>query len=229
MSITNRLRFPEDRTSFVYQGAMQPILTPPVTSVVIYADQALSTLADVVDVGGNSIANASVTTDSSGMLPEFYGPVGNIARVWAKVPGTTAAPYPLDAQLTGQLALVATILTGHGGPQTIPSTTSVALGSMYFDLDHTVLYGPFNASGWPMTGTSLIGASGPAGPAGSTLTYQQQTPVTTFTVIHSLGFQPHVTLIDTSGSEVMGDVFYPAANQVTVTTTTLFSGTALLS
>jgi Major tropism determinant N-terminal domain/Pectate lyase superfamily protein len=150
VSIANRLLFPADRTSLIYQGAFQPILTPPVTSVVIYADQAATTLADIVDTSGNAITGSVLQTDTSGMLPEFYGPPENVVRVWALAAGTPGGvTTPLDAEFPGQIAILPTILTGVGGPSGLPSSPPVPLGSIYVDIESLIFYGPYTTDGWP--------------------------------------------------------------------------------
>lgn len=158
-SLTNRLRFPDDRTTFIFQGAFRPILTPPITSVVVYADQAATTLADILDPSGNPIPGSTLHTDISGMLPEFYGPVGNVVRVWAGVPGASGTPSPLDAQFQAVVAVTPTILTGQGPPSTLPAGTNIPLGSIYLDTNLEMLYAPYGPSGWP-TGQSLIADGG---------------------------------------------------------------------
>lgn len=117
-SLANRLRFPDDRTTFIYQGAFQPILTPPITTIVVYADQAATTLADIVDTSGNPIPGSLVRTDATGLVPEFYGPTTNVTRVWALVPGTNGVTSPLDAQTAG-------LLTALGGGGTVTQVAGV--------------------------------------------------------------------------------------------------------
>jgi hypothetical protein len=53
-----------------------------------------------------------------------------------------------------------TILNGAGPPTT---STGGNPGDFYIDTNADVLYGPMTSSGWPSTGTSLIGPQGPAG------------------------------------------------------------------
>jgi hypothetical protein len=150
LSTTNRLLFPSDRTSFIiYQGAYMPVLTPPVTQVVIYVDQAATTLADIVDPYGNPLPGSTLQTDTGGILPEFYGPVGNVAQVWARVAGVSGATSPMNALFSEQVKLLPTILTGDGGPDTLPDGTAIPLGSIYIDTTSLVFYGPYSLDGWP--------------------------------------------------------------------------------
>jgi hypothetical protein len=94
-----RYRFPQDRATFVYGDDLSPILTPPRTAVVVYTDQALTTLADITTLEGQSVALSTLYTDH-GLLPEFLGP-DSVSRLWTGLQGGIA--YPLDAQASSLL------------------------------------------------------------------------------------------------------------------------------
>lgn len=94
-----RYRFPADRATFVYGQDYDPILTPPRTALVVYADETLTTPADITDLGGAPIALSTLYT-SHGLIPEFLGP-DSLSRLWTGAPG---AVYPLDAQAASLLA-----------------------------------------------------------------------------------------------------------------------------
>lgn len=225
-SFDDRLRFPDDRTTFVYQGAFQPILTPPITSVTIYTDEAGTIVADILDPSGNPIVNATVQTDATGMIPEFYGPGGNVARLYARTVGTTGITQPLDAQYSGQLALLPTILSGHGAP----TATNVALESLYLDVDSSTLYGPYSAQGWG-TGQALVGPQGTPGTPGASggaIVFQQSMAVTEINVPHTFGRLPTVEVYDTTGEQVFANVM-ATTSLVTVTTSAPFAGTVVLN
>lgn len=75
------------------------------------------------------------------------------------------------------------------------------------------------------------GPPGPAGPAGSgsaNFRYVQSTPAAVWTIVHGLPFDPNVTVVDSSGAQVEGDVVY-VGNTVVVTFSAAFSGNAYLS
>lgn len=80
-----------------------------------------------------------------------------------------------------------------------------------------------------------IGPQGPQGPPGSSgsaagsFTHVQGLPSDTWVIVHSLGFYPAVTVIDSGGTMVEGDVHYDSPNQVTLSFNGAFSGTASLS
>jgi len=59
--------------------------------------------------------------------------------------------------------------------------------------------------------------------------YTQISPSKTWTITHNLGRYPSVTIVDSGGSVVMGDVGYITNNQLKVTFTSAFSGKAYLN
>lgn len=59
--------------------------------------------------------------------------------------------------------------------------------------------------------------------------HDQATPAATWNVVHNLGFFPSVTIVDSSGNEVIGDVQYQDAYTVIVTFGAAFGGKAYLS
>lgn len=80
---------------------------------------------------------------------------------------------------------------------------------------------------------SSIGPSGPAGPAGvdgGNYTHVQSTPSTTWTVVHNLGYFPGgVSVVDSAGTKVYGDITHSNVNQLVINFTAGFSGKAYLS
>jgi hypothetical protein len=59
--------------------------------------------------------------------------------------------------------------------------------------------------------------------------YTQSTPSSSWTINHNMRFHPAVTVVDSGGTHVMGEVTYTSLNQVNVTFTSPFSGKAYLS
>ena len=72
---------------------------------------------------------------------------------------------------------------------------------------------------------------GPPGPPGKVETYihNQTTPSATWTITHGLGRYPAVTIVDSAGRVVMGDVSYTDDNTVTIAFGAAFSGRAYLN
>lgn len=57
----------------------------------------------------------------------------------------------------------------------------------------------------------------------------QGVPANPWVINHNLGFRPSVTVVDSGGAQVEGDVTYPSATQVQIAFAGAFSGAAYLS
>lgn len=69
------------------------------------------------------------------------------------------------------------------------------------------------------------GPQGPPGALGSDSYFEQSfTNQATVTVTHNLGKRPAVTIIDSAGDEVEGEIEHAGLNQLTVTFSTSFTG-----
>jgi hypothetical protein len=66
-------------------------------------------------------------------------------------------------------------------------------------------------------------------PPAISYTHNQGVPAATWSVAHNLGFYPNVTVVDSSGSSVIGDVQYTDSNNLIITFSGGFSGYAYLS
>lgn len=81
------------------------------------------------------------------------------------------------------------------------------------------------------------GATGPMGPPGAdgadgadgAYTFIQAAPLDTWDITHPLPFYPNVSVVDSSGSLVEGDLVYLSATALRVTFSAAFSGQAYLS
>jgi hypothetical protein len=84
-----------------------------------------------------------------------------------------------------------------------------------------------------VTVTSLspntITTSTAAGPTHSTYTHTQNTPSATWTITHNLNCFPSVSIADSAGSVVIGDINYTNANTLVVTFAAAFGGKAYLN
>jgi len=83
---------------------------------------------------------------------------------------------------------------------------------------------------------ATIGPAGPAGPAGAagagggSYIHAQSTPSTTWTVVHNLGYFPGgVSVVDSAGTKVYGDITHSNVNQLVINFSASFSGKAYLS
>jgi hypothetical protein len=101
------------------------------------------------------------------------------------------------------------------------------IGDYYINIESGEFYGPKTDLGW---------LDEPFFTAVTTVTQQnerhvhpQGSPSATWTITHVLGGRPSVTVVDTAGTVVIGEVTYNSNTQVTVTFTSAFSGFAYLT
>ena len=59
--------------------------------------------------------------------------------------------------------------------------------------------------------------------------FTQSVPASVWTIEHNLNFYPNVTVVDSAGTNVEGELHYIDSNNLTVTFTSAFSGSAYLS
>lgn len=217
-----RQPFPEDRETFVYGGPGEPILTPPRTGFVVYADAEATTPADIATPDGYGIAHSTLYTGPDGLLPQFLGPPGAL-RVWVRVVGNLGAPYALNAIYPAHLALVPALMHGDG-----PPTDELGVdGSAYVDTQTWRLYAPKAAGQWPQTSIPLVSTTGD-GEATTTYVHVQDIPAAVWVMDHPLTYRPSVTLLDSSGAQVLGDVTYEPG-RVTARFSAPFAGLAPMS
>jgi hypothetical protein len=69
----------------------------------------------------------------------------------------------------------------------------------------------------------------PTSIAGSSFEFDQMTALATWQINHGLNRHPSVTVVDSSGAKVDGDVHYNDANSVTVYFSAAFAGAAYLN
>jgi hypothetical protein len=83
------------------------------------------------------------------------------------------------------------------------------------------------------TGTVDYGDSGTASPTVVTpelaYAHTQGTSSATWTINHNLDFYPNVTVVDSAGTIVEGEIAYTSRNQIVLTFSAAFSGKAYLS
>lgn len=66
-------------------------------------------------------------------------------------------------------------------------------------------------------------------PVGGNYTHNQIVSSSTWTITHNLGFFPAVSVVDSGGNYVVGDVTYVSQNVVTISFSSSFGGKAYLS
>ena len=77
--------------------------------------------------------------------------------------------------------------------------------------------------------TGSTGPVGPVGPGGGSFVFTQGVPSNTWTINHTLGYFPNLTVVDSSGAVVEGDITYADDDTLVVTFSASFSGKAFLS
>lgn len=81
-----------------------------------------------------------------------------------------------------------------------------------------------------VTVVSVSGPQGPAGPAGASgdknYTHDQTNASATWIINHNLAKYPSVSVVDTGGNWVIGDISYTNLNQVIISFAAAFSGKA---
>lgn len=73
------------------------------------------------------------------------------------------------------------------------------------------------------------GPAGPAGPAATSYTHVQGAAAPNWTVSHNLSRFPSVTVIDTGDNQILPDLHYVSANQLTLAFGSATSGKAYLN
>lgn len=106
------------------------------------------------------------------------------------------------------------ILNGQGAP-----SNSLGIdGEFYIDTNVNKIYGPKENGIWP-TPVNL----------GGTHTHNQDVSSNSWTINHNLDYYPSVSIVDSAGTSVFGDVQYIDTNTVIVNFTDPFAGKAFLS
>lgn len=118
---------------------------------------------------------------------------------------------------------------GPRGPGTLvgegtPSSTLGQVGDLYIDSLTGTYYGPKTSSGWPVEPLYVIGEA-----PTRRYVHTQGTAASTWTVTHALGGRPSVTVVDSAGTVVIGDISYNSDTEVTISFTSPFSGYAYLT
>lgn len=114
------------------------------------------------------------------------------------------------------------VLIGSGTPSNLAGVD----GDLYIDTDNGSYYGPKANGVWPEF---------PAYSLDSALTQNQRyvhtqaTVSSTWTVTHALGGRPSVTVVDSSGTVVLGEISYNSDTEVVISFTSPFSGYAYLT
>lgn len=106
-----------------------------------------------------------------------------------------------------------------------PSSSVGEINDYYLDMVTGDVYKKSEEEIWEYQGN----IRGPAGSGASTYVHEQIAPATIWDITHNLGRYPDVTIVDSAGMVVFGDVQYLSENAICVIFTAAFSGKAYLS
>jgi hypothetical protein len=183
------------------------------------------------------------TTDNDLLTPKSWTYEVNI-RLFGVKPQRFKAILPYgdgsDVDIINDISTsTSTFTQGVGAPDTVqgpigprgPGTlTGIGLpvytdgfdGDIYIDTDTGYYYGPKAAGEWPGVPFFTAGAN-------QRHIHTQSAVSATWTITHLLGGRPSVSVVDSSGTVVVGEVRYDSNTVVTVLFTTPFSGYAYLT
>ena len=119
------------------------------------------------------------------------------------------------------------------------STIDKSTGSTILEIHDPGVAGPPNALsiGTVTTGAIAVNVTGIAPaqvlnfvlPVSGNYTHTQSVSSATWTITHNLGYRPAVSVVDSGGNHVVGDVNYVSVNALTISFSAPFGGSAYLS
>lgn len=101
-----------------------------------------------------------------------------------------------------------------------PTDAIGSQGDFYVDVSNGKLYGPKGASSWSADALALIPKR---------FTHNQSSASDTWIITHTLDGFPSVTVVDSAGTVVIGEVKYDSTSQVTISFEAAFAGKAHLT
>jgi len=115
-------------------------------------------------------------------------------------------------------------------PTFIPSDYG-NIGDFYIDVATGDFYGPKTTDGWPDEPffTALTQLNVNELTNNERHIHTQSVSSSTWVITHALGGHPSVTVVDSAGTAVVGEVKYDSTTQVSVLFTVPFSGLAYLT
>jgi hypothetical protein len=147
-----------------------------------------------------------------------------------RIPGGAIAALTIE-QVVNLLALQAGDVSIHDEDNLFTSSTvegalAEAMTNVNGIIATTV---PYNNSSSSLTSTTVQDAIDELSDRDDfQYVHSQDSPLATWVIIHGMNRYPQVSVVDSSGSEVYGDIEYDSANQLTVSFSSAFSGKAYL-
>jgi hypothetical protein len=102
----------------------------------------------------------------------------------------------------------------------VPPSATGNTGDFWIRTDTGELYGPKGSSAWPADSLPLIPKRH---------VHTQSSAATSWSITHALTGYPSVTVVDSAGTVVIGDVQYNSTTSITVTFQSAFAGKAYLT
>lgn len=181
------------------------------------------------------------TTDNPALYPEGWAYNVSVRLYGVKpqkflafLPEGDGSDVDLNQELSGTSPVLDTAVPrsvpgpiGPRGPGTIvgeglPTHADGQDGDIYIDTDTGYYYGPKTGGEWSGVPFFIAGATGRH-------THTQSSASATWNITHALGGRPSVTVVDSSGTVVIGEVAYNSNTSVTIRFTAPFSGYAYLT
>tara|TARA_Y100000356_G_C11194378_1_gene254034 strand:+ start:200 stop:679 length:480 start_codon:yes stop_codon:yes gene_type:complete len=101
-----------------------------------------------------------------------------------------------------------------------PSNSVGVDGDFYIDVSSGELYGPKASAAWPADALALIPKRN---------VHTQSVASASWAITHTLSGYPSVTIVDSAGTVVEGDVKYNSTSSLTLTFASAFTGKAYLT
>lgn len=168
------------------------------------------------------------TPDHTGIpLSALASPTTDINMGGHKVTNAASGTNPTDvvtkAQLDATTGGTATVV-----PVQAPDPTGQPEGHLFYDTDYVMTVGvtDLSATG-TRDATTFLRGDNTWSPVN--YTHVQGSAASSWVINHSLGFRPNVTVVDSTGRQVEGDVVYTSATVVTIGFSGAFAGSAYLS
>jgi hypothetical protein len=173
--------------------------------------------------GGTLTAGPLAATDNSGLSPSGWTYAVTVA-VQGTMPYTFWARLPSSPSTVNFTALVPESSPGATSPYLLTSGGTMA-GPLVIGDGLQIPSGA--AGGYVLTSDSAGHAAWEPGGSGGGHFTQGFTALSVVTVVHNLGRNPAVTVIDSAEDVCTGDVHYIDSNTVQLTFSAPFSGTAI--
>jgi len=151
----------------------------------------------------------------------------------SEIQANTVTPYDIINSVTvaetteNEVTVVAaTFINDQGASSKIfygttsPDTSVGEEGDFWINISLGQLYGPKGPDGWPSAELYL---------RTKRYIHDQPVPATTWNVVHDLGGRPSVTVVDSAGTVVHGEVSYSSDSEIQLNFSAPFSGKAYLT